>query len=171
MKWFIGIWDGICMVRAQFRLVLKTGWVLSALFMAEAGMAADNRSPPPNECPQPRFTGRAPSDIYALSNPVTVTAETLAAGERLYKGRSGAVSCATCHGVKGDGKGPLASQFDPPPRNFACAQTVKGIPDGQLFWIIKNGSPGTAMSPASTIGKFSDQDIWHMVVYLRQLAR
>jgi hypothetical protein len=54
------------------------------------------------------------------------------------------------------------------PRNFACAQTVNGIPDGQLFWIIRNGSPDTAM-PAYK--KLSDVQIWRIILYLRSLAK
>jgi len=73
-----------------------------------------------------------------------------------------------CHGIKGDGKGALAAQFDPRPRNFACAQTVNGIPDGQLFWIVRNGSPGTSMPDFK---RLSDEQIWMIVHYLRQLAK
>jgi cytochrome c553 len=158
-------------MRARIRFPILLGLLLVALIMTWPAAAAEGRSPPPSECPQPRFTGKAPPEFYGLSNPLGINAETLAAGERSYRGKSGSVSCATCHGDKGDGKGKLAAQFEPPPRNFACAQTVNGIPDGQLFWIIRNGSPGTAMPPASAVGKFTDQEIWQIVAYLRQLAR
>ncbi|NIP99686.1 MAG: cytochrome C, partial [Nitrospinaceae bacterium] len=43
----------------------------------------------------------------------------------------------------------------------------KDIPDGQMFWIIKNGSPGTRM-PA--FGNLSDEQIWQLVLYIRQFA-
>lgn len=37
----------------------------------------------------------------------------------------------------------MAGQFDPPPRNFACAATVAGIPDGHALdyqeWFARNG--------------------------------
>ncbi len=59
-----------------------------------------------------------------------------------------------------------ASQFDPPP-NFACGQTVIGIPDRQLQRIIRNGSPATAMP---SFGFPSDEAIWQLVLYLRLLA-
>jgi mono/diheme cytochrome c family protein len=64
--------------------------------------------------------------------------------------------------------GPLAAQFDPRPRNFACKETVKGIPDGQLFWIVQNGSPGTSMPAFPAL---RDTQIWQIVLYLRELAR
>ena len=122
--------------------------------------------PPPGECPQPRFTGKAPDDYYNRESPLGPTQPNVTSGERWY--RAGRVSCATCHGLKGDGKGPLSGQFVPRPRNFACAATVRGIPDGQLFWITRFGSPGTSMPPHP---EFNDEQIWQLVLYLRQLAR
>jgi mono/diheme cytochrome c family protein len=88
------------------------------------------------------------------------------AGKKLYEDLANP-SCVVCHGEDGDGNGQLASQFDPPPRNFACAATVDGIPDGQLHWIIKNGSPGTAMP---SFDYLSDEEIWQLVIYLRSLT-
>jgi mono/diheme cytochrome c family protein len=131
--------------------------------------ASDAHSPYPSaaQCPQPRFTGKAPDNIYALSNPSAPDAANAAAGRRLYEKDASPV-CAACHGIKGDGTGPLAAQFDPPPRNFACKETVNGIPDGQLFWIVKNGSPGTGMPGFRAL---RDDQIWQVVLYLRQLAR
>jgi mono/diheme cytochrome c family protein len=64
--------------------------------------------------------------------------------------------------------GPLAGQFDPRPRNFACKETVNGIPDGQLFWIVRNGSPGTSMPDFRGL---RDEQIWQIVLYLRALAK
>jgi cytochrome c553 len=140
-------------------------WVALILSLA-CGRSFAQDLPPPGECPQPRFTGRAPDDYYFLQNPLQVTQQRLKSGERSYQ--AGRISCATCHGMKGDGKGPLSGQFVPRPRNFACAQTVRGIPDGQLFWITRYGSPGTAM-PAHP--EFDDEQIWQIVLYLRQLAQ
>jgi mono/diheme cytochrome c family protein len=124
--------------------------------------------PPPGECPQPRFTGKAPDEYYRLSNPQPATEQSLRAAERMYVGGKSNFGCAACHGRRGDGKGEMAAQFVPRPRNFACAQTVNGIPDGQLFWIIRFGSPGTAMPSHE---EFSDEQIWQLVHYLRKLAK
>ncbi len=139
--------------------------VLSAL-AALPVRAADTL--PPGECPQPRFTGKAPPDYLAKKNPVIPTAESLAAGERLYNAKSKTLPCAYCHGAKGDGKGNLATQFDPRPRNFLCTATINGIEDGQLFWIIQNGSPATAMPPSKNL---TDEQIWHIVNHVRKLAQ
>ena len=122
----------------------------------------------PGECPQPRFTGKAPEEYWNRANPLPATGANLAAGEAIYAGEPRKVSCATCHGRTGDGKGEMAGQFDPPPRNFRCAQTVNGIPDGQLFWIVRHGSPGTSMPPHR---RLTDEQVWQVVLHLRRLAR
>jgi mono/diheme cytochrome c family protein len=140
------------------RLVTRAALLICA---APALLAA---APPPGECPQPRFTGRAPDQYYTLRNPLESSARALQAGERLYLAKNG---CSICHGKRGDGKGQLAAQFDPRPRNFACAETVKGIPDGQLFWIIRFGSPGTSMPDHPD---FTDEQIWQIILHLRRLA-
>ena len=122
----------------------------------------------PAECPQPRFTGKAPDDYYSRINPLAAANANPKAAEPIFQGTAGSVNCAICHGKKGDGRGTLSSQYDPPPRNFACAMTINGVPDGQLFWIIRFGSPGTAMPPHPSL---TDEQVWQMVLYLRQLAK
>ena len=100
------------------------------------------------------------------SIPLTANRSNRSAGEELYEDLSNP-SCVVCHGEDGDGRGQLASQFDPPPRNFACVATVEGIPGGQLHWIIKYGSPGTAMPPFDYL---NDEEIWQLVIYLRSMT-
>ena len=139
---------------------------LAALLFAGCALlsGATFAAPPPGECPQPRFTGRAPDEYLNMKSPANVDAKE---GERLFQG-GGQVNCAICHGKTGNGRGQLSSLYDPPPRNFACSMVVVGIPDGQLFWIIRFGSPGTAMPPHAGL---KDEQIWQIVAYLRQLAR
>jgi len=146
--------------------------IAASLLALLVGCAGDGASragyPPPTECPQPRFTGQAPEAIRAQPNPLPATSEHVAAGRDLYQGGV-EPACRMCHGRDGDGRGPLSAQFDPRPRNFACKATVNGIPDGQLYWIIRNGSPGTAMPGFGD--KLSQRETWQVVLYLRELAR
>lgn len=122
---------------------------------------------PGKQCPQPRFTGQAPPEYLARKNPLPENPENLVEGGRLFRAGS-AGACSFCHGEAGSGDGPLSEQFKPPPRDFTCTKTVNDIPDGQLFWIIRFGSPGTAMPDNP---QFSDQQIWQVVLHLRQLAK
>ncbi len=118
-------------------------------------------------CPQPRETEYAPAAIAALTNPLEQNEDNLEAGEDLYEGDVKPVACEACHGEDGDGDGQMARMFSPPPRNFSCAPTMAEIADGQLYWIIKNGSIGTSM-PA--FDKLSDEQIWQLVMYLRSFV-
>jgi mono/diheme cytochrome c family protein len=144
------------------------GWRWAALVVLAATVLTVQAAPPAAQCPQPRFTGKAPEDYYSRTNPLQPDAGNLGAGERLYLGNASDSGCAICHGDRGEGNGPLATQFSPPPRNFACAKTVNDIADGQLFWIIRFGSPGTSM-PSHP--KLTDEQIWQVVLHLRRLAR
>lgn len=120
------------------------------------------------KCPQPRQTPAAPAEFLQRQNPLPAERRNIRAGEALYRAYNDkTLSCTVCHGRRGNGRGPLAEQFTPPPRNFSCAATA-ALPDGQLFWIIRNGSPDTAM-PAHP--ELSDEEIWQLVVYLREFAK
>ena len=133
-------------------------WGLPGLLLAEEVL----------QCPQPRFTQQAPEEIYNLKNPLESTPENLKKGKMHFLTRAKPMPCKFCHGVSGDGKGPMARGFDPPPRDFTCSETINGVPDGQLYWIIKNGSPGTKMLAYKSL---KDEQIWQILLYVRQLAK
>jgi mono/diheme cytochrome c family protein len=122
----------------------------------------------PAACPQPRATLPAPDADLGLANRLPPLPANLRTGERLHAGKGGQHDCSACHGKAGDGDGELAKLFETEPRNLACSQMMQAIPDGQLFWIIKHGSPATVM-PASP--RLSDTQIWQIVHYLRQLSQ
>jgi mono/diheme cytochrome c family protein len=142
------------------------GIVAMIASLAVAGASAQ-QALSKSECPQPRFTGSAPAEYLSRQSPLPPASD-LSEARKLFLGDGDRISCAKCHGEKGDGRGPMSAMFDPHPRNFACAETVNGIPDGQLFWIIRFGSPGTSMPPHP---KLTDEQVWKLVAYLRQLAR
>lgn len=150
-------------MRVLVAILALVGTAQVATYSAPSNAAA------PLQCPQPRFTGSAPQEYLERSNPYSAEKVDFAATEKLYGGDANpAVNCAICHGKRGDGRGPLSDQYTPPPRNFACAKTIAGVPDGQLFWIIRFGSPQTAMPPHPAM---SEDDVWKMVLYLRRLAK
>ena len=95
----------------------KRSALLLATLLAFVGTGLARAAPPAAECPQPRFTGKAPDDYYNRTNPLGAAADS-AAGRRLFIGGGGTLSCAACHGEKGDGRGDLSDQFKPRPRNW-----------------------------------------------------
>ena len=139
----------------------------SGISLLAAVLLALAAQPSSADCPQQRSTLKAPDDLYNVANPEQATPERIAAGRKLYdKGANPA--CEMCHGLKGDGKGAIATQFLPRPRDFTCADVLQEIPDGQLFWIIRNGSPDTGM-PAYK--KLTDAQIWQIILYLRTFVK
>lgn len=119
-------------------------------------------------CVQPRKTARAPDEFLAKANPLPTFAGTIQAEKILFLKTAQPVACAMCYGEQGDGKGLMGAALVPPPRNFTCGVTMKDIPDGQLFRVIKNGSPGTGMM---SFAGLPDEQVWQLIHYTRSLAK
>ena len=119
-------------------------------------------------CVQQRKTEKAPDEFLAKTNPLSASTDTIQAGKALFLKTAQPVACAMCHGEQGDGKGIMGAALVPPPRNFTCGSMMKDIPDGQLFWIIKNGSPGTGMMAFAGL---PDEHVWQLVHYIQSLAK
>ncbi len=137
------------------------------IIIASCLLAACNSQPTQSSnagCPQDRTTEMAPASSASMLNPLPANNENRDAGEDLYHSSAKPLACVECHGDKGNGNGRMASMFEPSPRNFTCSTLMTGLPDGQLFWIIKNGSIGTSM-PA--FDKLTDKQIWQLTIYLR----
>ncbi len=135
---------------------------------APAEAAAGAPGGPLGVCPQPRTTKKAPAELLSRTNPLPATPAHVQAGRKLYMETAKPLACMNCHGQQGDGAGPIGAALVPPPRNFTCSATMKDISDGQLFGIIKNGSPGTGMMAFPGL---SDDEVWQIIHYLRTLAR
>lgn len=119
-------------------------------------------------CSQNRQTPTAPDLFLSMANPLPFTEEYLKKGEVLYQNQSRPIACKVCHGINGDGKGDPDFESSPPARDFSCAKTMKTLSDGQLFWIIKNGSPNTSMFSFVTL---SNEQVWQLIHYIRQFSK
>ena len=119
-------------------------------------------------CPQPRFTVKAPDNIFSLKNPLKGTVKEILEGESYFQRDVQPTACKVCHGAGGNGFGMMANGLNPPPRNFICKETMKYVSDGQMYWIIKNGSKGTGM-PA--FADLPDEVIWKIVHYIHSLEK
>jgi mono/diheme cytochrome c family protein len=128
-----------------------------ALLLAAAARAAE-RDPIP-----PRVSAGQLEAARALKNPVPATPESIARGSAVYHGVG---SCNVCHGEMGDGEGIGASGLDPSPRNFTNPKWQKARTDGELMWVLRHGSPGTAMITVVP-GLISEADGWDVINFLR----
>jgi mono/diheme cytochrome c family protein len=97
-----------------------------------------------------------------LKNPVAANAASIAAGGAAYM-----KYCAFCHNADAKGNGPLAPKDSNPP-NLTDATWTHGSTDGEIFTVISSGVPETKMIGFK--GKMPDQDLWHIVNYLRSLG-
>ena len=93
-----------------------------------------------------------------LKNPLPVTPENLARGKKVFD-----AICQVCHGLKGDGDGPIIGRFPNPP-SFQ-APHAKQLPDGQIYHVI---SRGQGIMPSHAAQVLPD-DRWRVLLYLRQL--
>jgi copper transport protein len=94
-----------------------------------------------------------------LVNPVAATSDSITRGGALFQ-----VNCASCHGVGGQGDGPLSAGMFPKPADFSAAHT-KVHPDGQLFGWIQNGKSGTDMPAFGDT--LTDEQIWDLLNYIQ----
>ena len=62
----------------------------------------------------------------------------------------------------------MASQLDPPPRNFQHHGFWRHRTEGEIFWVIKHGSPGTSM--VGFAGQLTDEEIWAIIQYERSFS-
>ena len=105
----------------------------------------------------------------AVRNPLAADEEIIAKGKALYEGKA---FCKVCHGPDGKGLGAdiaSGSLKGPLPRNFTDKAWQAARTDGELFWILKNGSKGTAM--ASFIPSIlTEEESWQVLRYVRSFA-
>ena len=101
----------------------------------------------------------------ATANPTPATPESIDNGKMIFVGKG---TCFVCHGFTGLGDGDAGVALDPAPRNFSNTQFHDLRTDGELFWVIKNGSEGTGMisyNPAM----ITDEETWDVINYVRTI--
>ncbi len=76
--------------------------------------------------------------------------------------------CMSCHGVRGDGLGEWAYRVAPRPANLTHSRT-RNRSDAQLYQIISEGLPGTAMTGAKR--QLSEAQRRQLVTYVRYLSQ
>ncbi len=105
-----------------------------------------------------------------VKNPVPLTEESVAEGKKIYT-----KYCMSCHGEKIDGKGKVAENLIPRPRNLAVIISWGEVPfmnyldDSRTYDSITNGVPGTSMSPWLTT--LNSTERWNVINYLRAEAK
>jgi len=105
-----------------------------------------------------------PPEYSEKINPIGSDAKTLTSGQILFDN-----NCTSCHGEKGRGDGPAGKNLNPRPANIARFAKMPMASDAYLFWTISEGGvPVQSAMPPFKKG-LSEQEIWEIISYLRQL--
>jgi hypothetical protein len=154
-------------VKAFKKSIFKILGSIAVLSLIGGSPAFADHEPEKAQCPQNRKTMKAPNDFLDLKNPLPITEKRIAKGKLIYESKASPIQCIHCHGEIGNGAGHIGLQANPPARNFTCAETMKSVSDGQMFWAIKNGIVDTAMPSYSDL---ADWKIWVLIQYIRYLG-
>jgi mono/diheme cytochrome c family protein len=106
-------------------------------------------------------TGIQADGTYVARNPLPITKETLAEGQRKFD-----IYCAPCHDRTGSGRGVVPAKSVWVPGNLHDERIVNFV-DGELYHVISNGRrsmPGYRY-------QIAEKDRWAIVAYIRALQR
>ena len=98
----------------------------------------------------------------ALAKTPPPTPQLLERGKVVYEGST--AGCSACHGLTGEGNGPVAFAIKPPPRNLRTEPFKAGDSVEHIFTTITLGLPNTRM-----VGypQLPEQDRWALAYYVR----
>ncbi|MGB0910995.1 MAG: c-type cytochrome [Nitrospirales bacterium] len=106
-------------------------------------------------------------EARSWSNPFSSTPENIEKGKSIFHGKG---FCVTCHGKEGKGIGKIPGVRGKLPRNFTDKEWQGVRTDGELLWILKNGSSGTAMAPFIPL-VLTEEEAWHVLLYVRSFSK
>ncbi|MFQ5450020.1 MAG: c-type cytochrome [Nitrospinaceae bacterium] len=111
---------------------------------------------------EPRVPKDILEEVQEIENPYSPTPERVEAGRKIYYGKG---LCVTCHSKNGKGvKVPGHS-----PRNFTDTKWQDLRTDGELMWVLRNGSPGTGMP--IRVGKvITEEEGWNVILFIRTFS-
>ena len=148
---------------------MRTSWLVSLVTVVVLLAVAFARAADP-EILRPRVPKDQIEAARAVTNPLPATPEMIAKGKALFEGKA---FCRACHGA--DGKG-LGKDIEPGslkgllPRNFTDKAWQAKRTDGELMWILKNGSSGTAMAPFIPL-VVTEEEAWQLILYVRSFGK
>lgn len=99
------------------------------------------------------WLAKVPEPYRDKANPYRDQPDAVAAGRRVFEDH-----CAHCHGADAEGTKKRPS--------LRTARVQQEATEGDLFWLLKNGSMGYGMP---TWAKLGDPQIWQVVTYVRSL--
>ena len=113
------------------------------------------------------LSGCRGSDLPPPYRDLAVPVERLASAEARQQGRAlYLVSCALCHGERGDGNG-VRQNLSSHPRDFTDPAWRRRMTPRRVFYVIHEGVQGTAMPAWKAL---DEGETWDLVAYVLSLA-
>ena len=110
---------------------------------------------------QPRVPIELIEELQDIDNPYPATPERIELGKQIFYGKG---LCVTCHSKNGKG----VKRPGHPPRDFTDKKWQEIRTDGEMMWVLRNGSPGTEMPVR--IGKvINEEEGWSVIHFIRTL--
>lgn len=159
---------GLPMVPERPMSAASSGRVL-CVFLAAAGLEAPGAAvwAASAEVLKPRVPAEQIEHVKTWANPFPATEENVERGRAIFHGKA---FCATCHGRDGKGLGDIPSLVGKLPRNFTDKAWQAARTDGELFWILKHGSPGTDMASFIPL-VLTEEEAWQVLLYVRSFGQ
>lgn len=111
---------------------------------------------------EPRVPSELLEELQDMDNPYPFTPERVEAGRQIYFGKG---QCVTCHNVNGNG----VERPGHSPRDFTNPKWQEARTDGELMWVLRNGSPGTEM-PVRVGKVISEEEGWTVIHFIRTFS-
>ncbi len=143
------------------KTICLTGILSFCFLYTESGNASER------EVLNPRVPADQIEEAKSWTNPFDSTSENIEKGKKLFHGKA---FCVTCHGKDGTGLGGIPGLRGKLPRNFTDKEWQATRTDGELLWILKNGSKGTAMASFIPL-ILTEQEAWHVILYVRSFGK
>ena len=140
-------------------------FLFSALVLAGAiaPLLGDSQASPDTAAPAaPSAEFKIPAEAASKANPVKASADSLSRGKKVY-----GYECAACHGDDGAGAGDLAKNMKVKMPDFRHADSLQGLTDGALFYIIVSGKGEMEGEGA----RLKPEDTWNLVNYIRSVSK
>ena len=108
---------------------------------------------------QPRVPQELLEELQDMDNPYPASPERLELGKEIFFGKG---LCITCHSDNGKGKETPGHS----PRDFTDKKWQEIRTDGEMMWVLRNGSPGTGM-PVRVGKGINEEEAWNVIHYIR----
>ena len=108
---------------------------------------------------QPRVPPELLEELQDMDNPYPASPERIELGKEIFFGKG---LCITCHSSNGKGSEIPGHS----PRDFTDKKWQEIRTDGEMMWVLRNGSPGTGM-PVRVGKGINEEEGWSVIHYIR----